>query len=88
VIQPLPGFLLMHLAGGVPWATRWIAWSLSLYAIAIACCRDLSMGAAGRAGVWALFPVVGGLGCLAFVAFVAIFSLMVAKQLLLKAMQR
>jgi uncharacterized membrane protein len=96
VIQPLTGFWLMHLAGGIPWSTPWIAWSLGLYAFAIACwlpvvwiqlrLRDLSVQAAG-AGV-ALPPAYGrlflwwvGLGCLAFVAFVAIFYLMVAKQL-------
>ena len=59
VMQPLTGFWLMHLAGGIPWSTPWIAWSLGLYAFAIACwmpvvwiqlrLRDLSAQAAGAA---------------------------------------
>ena len=96
VIQPLTGFWLMHLAGGIPWSTPWIAWSLGLYAFAIACwipvvwiqlrLRDLSAQAAGAGGALPaaygrLFRWWVGLGCLAFVAFVAIFYLMVAKQL-------
>ena len=58
VLQPLTGFWLMHL-GKMPLATPWIAWSLWLYAFAIACwlpvvwiqmrLRDLS-GAAAAAG--------------------------------------
>jgi uncharacterized membrane protein len=95
VMQPLTGFWLMHLAGGIPWSTPWIACSLGLYAFAIACwipvvwiqlrLRDLSLQAAGAGGP--LPPAYGrlfrwwvGLGCVAFVAFTAIFYLMVAKQ--------
>ena len=36
VIQPLSGFYLVHLAG-LPLSSRWIAWSIVLYAIAAAC---------------------------------------------------
>jgi uncharacterized membrane protein len=96
VIQPLTGFWLMQLAGGIPWSTPWIAWSLGLYAFAIACwlpvvwiqlrLRDLSLQAAGACAplptaYGRLFRWWVGLGCLAFVAFLAIFYLMVAKQL-------
>lgn len=96
VLQPLSGFWLMHLAGGMPWSTPWIAWSLALYAMAIACwipvvwiqlrLRDLS-GQAAAAGAalpdayWQFFRWWVGLGCIAFLAFLAIFYLMVAKQL-------
>ncbi len=96
VFQPLSGFWLMHLAGGIPWTTPWIAWSLALYAFAIACwlpvvwiqlrLRDLSAQAAGAgsalpAAYWRLFRWWVALGCAAFPAFVAIFYLMVAKRL-------
>src|SRR5687768_13070216 len=36
VFQPVSGFWMMHMAG-MPWTTPWIAWSLALYAVAIAC---------------------------------------------------
>lgn len=96
VFQPLSGFWLMHLAGGMPWSTPWIAWSLVLYAFAIACwipvvwiqlrLRDLSAQAAGAGGplppaYWRFFRWWMGLGGVAFLAFLAIFHLMVAKQL-------
>jgi uncharacterized membrane protein len=95
VFQPLSGFWLMHLAGGMPWTTPWIAWSLGLYAVAIACwfpvvwiqmrLRDLSAqaasaGAALPAAYWQFFRWWVGLGCVAFVAFLAIFYMMVLKQ--------
>lgn len=96
VFQPISGFWLMHLAGGMPWSTPWIAWSLVLYACAIACwipvvwiqlrLRDISTEAA-RAGAalppayWRFFRCWVGLGCVAFLAFLAIFYLMVAKRL-------
>lgn len=96
VFQPLSGFWLMHLAGGMPWSTPWIAWSLALYALAIACwipvvwiqlrLRDVAMRAASAGSVlppvyWRFFRWWVGLGCVAFLAFLAIFYLMVAKQL-------
>lgn len=96
VFQPLSGLWLMHLAGGMPFATPWIAWSLWLYALAIACwlpvvwiqvrLRDLSaQAAAGGTALpkayWRLFRWWVGLGCVAFFAFLAIFYLMVVKRL-------
>ena len=96
VFQPLSGFWLMHLAGGMPWSTPWIAWSLGLYAFAIACwlpvvwiqlrLRDLSAYAAGQGSAlppayWRFFAWWVALGAAAFIAFLAIFFLMVAKRL-------
>jgi uncharacterized membrane protein len=96
VFQPLSGFWLMHLAGGMPMRTPWIAWSLALYAVAIACwvpvvvmqirMRDLSAqaakdGAPLPVAFWRLFRWWVALGCVAFIAFLAIFHLMVAKRL-------
>jgi uncharacterized membrane protein len=95
IFQPVSGFWMMHLAG-MPWTTPWIAWSLGLYAVAIACwlpvvwiqlrLRDLSAHAAlqGNAlpvAYWRFFAWWVALGCVAFVAFLAIFYLMVAKRL-------
>jgi uncharacterized membrane protein len=95
VLQPLTGLWMMHIAG-MPWRMPWIAWSLGLYAFAIACwlpvvwiqlrLRDHS-GAAAAAGsalppvFWRLFIAWVVLGALAFVAFLLIFYLMVAKRL-------
>jgi uncharacterized membrane protein len=96
VFQPASGFWLMHLAGGMPVSTPWIAWSLALYAFALACwlpvvwiqlrLRDLSgAAAAANAGLppayWRLFRWWVALGCAAFLAFLAIFHLMIAKRL-------
>jgi uncharacterized membrane protein len=96
VFQPLSGFWLMHLAGGMPASTPWIAWSLGLYAFAIACwlpvvwtqlrLRDLSAQAAAANDVlppayWRFFRWWVGLGFAAFIAFLAIFHLMVVKRL-------
>jgi uncharacterized membrane protein len=96
VFQPLSGLWLMHLAGGMPMSTPWISWSLALYAFAIACwvpvvwiqlrLRDLSaQAAAANAALprvyWRFFGWWVGLGCAAFLAFLVIFYLMVAKRL-------
>lgn len=96
VFQPVSGFWLMHLAGGMPWTTPWIAWSLALYAFAIACwlpvvwiqlrLRHLSAEAAAAnaplpAAYWRFFRWWVGLGAAAFFAFLVIFYLMVAKRL-------
>lgn len=95
VFQPLSGFWLIHLAG-MAWRLPWISWSLGLYVLALACwlpvvwiqlrLRDLSAAAALAGaplprGYWRLFAWWVGLGCVAFAAFLAIFFLMVAKQL-------
>ena len=93
VVQPATGFWMAHLAG-LPLGTRWIAWSLVLYAIAVACwlpvvwlqmrMRDLAVQAARRQQH--LSPQFTrclrawiALGVPAFFAFLAVFWLMVAK---------
>lgn len=93
IFQPLSGFYLVHLMG-LPLATPWIVASTALYALAIACwlpvvfiqirMRDVSAQAAARQeqlppAYWRLFRWWFALGCPAFVAFLAIFYLMVAK---------
>jgi uncharacterized membrane protein len=96
VLQPLTGFWLMQLAG-IPLEARWIAWSLVLYAVAIACwipviviqirLRDVAADAAWNARpllprrYWQLFRIWFALGVPAFLAFVGIFYLMVTKPL-------
>jgi uncharacterized membrane protein len=93
VIQPLTGFYLIHLAG-YPMHSRWIMWSVALYVLAGACwlpvvwlqmrMRDLSAVAAGTgsplpARYWRYLRIWVMLGIPAFIAFVVIFYLMVAK---------
>jgi uncharacterized membrane protein len=95
ILQPASGLWLVHKMG-LPWSTPWIAWSLGLYALAIAAwvpvvvlqirMRDLA-GAAERGGT-PLPPAFHrlwhwwiALGFLAFFAFLLIFWLMVAKSL-------
>lgn len=93
VIQPLTGFYLVHLAG-IPVHTRWVAWSLALYAIAVACwlpvlwlqmkMKQLARNSAERnaplsAAYWRCFRRWVLLGIPAFFAFVAVFWLMVVK---------
>lgn len=94
IVQPVTGIWLVHLMG-VPFATPWVAWSLGLYALAIACwlpvlwiqvrMRDLALAAdtAGTpltAGYQRLFLWWVRLGAAAFVAFLLVFWLMVTKQ--------
>ncbi|RPE80038.1 DUF2269 family protein [Vulcaniibacterium tengchongense] len=95
VIQPLTGFYLAHRLG-IPLGTPWLYWSLVLYAIAVPLwfaavwlqmkLRDVARAAhaagtelppryAGYLGAWT------AVGVLAFVAFLSIFYLMVAKRL-------
>jgi uncharacterized membrane protein len=95
VFQPLTGFWMMHVAD-IAWSTPWIALSLGLYAFAIACwlpvvwiqlrLRDLSAQAAAAntalpRAYWRMFTWWVGLGLAAFIAFLAIFHLMVVKRL-------
>lgn len=95
ILQPLTGLWLVHLMQ-VPFSTPWVAWSIALYAVAIACwlpvvwmqirMRDL-MALAARTGA----PVPAAydryfhrwtaLGFAAFFAFLLVFWLMVAKRL-------
>lgn len=93
ILQPASGLWLVHMMG-IPWSTPWVAWSLGLYVVAMACwlpvlwiqlrLRDLAQDAE-RAGA-ALAPRYRRLflwwvllGAAAFVAFLLIFWLMVAK---------
>jgi uncharacterized membrane protein len=93
VIQPLTGFYLIHLAG-YPMHSRWIVWSVALYVLAGACwlpvvwiqirLRDMAQAAVkgdGQLGpaYWRLMRIWVALGIPAFLAFVVIFYLMVAK---------
>jgi uncharacterized membrane protein len=93
IAQPLTGLYLVHLAG-MPLGTRWIAWSLVLYAMAVACwlpvvwlqmrMRDLAANAVRRGEALSpaftrYFRAWVALGIPAFIAFVAIFWLMTAK---------
>jgi uncharacterized membrane protein len=93
IVQPLTGFYLMHLAG-MSWTTPWILWSLVLYVIAGACwvpvvwiqIRMAEMAEdAARSGrplterFWRYHRVWTALGWPAFIAFIAIFFLMVVK---------
>lgn len=94
ILQPATGLWLVHKMG-MPYATPWVAWSLALYAVAIACwlpvlwiqvrMRDLAVaaeaaGAPLPAAYDRLFHRWTALGCVAFVAFLLIFWLMVAKR--------
>lgn len=95
IVQPVTGLWLVHLMQ-VPLATPWVAWSLALYAVAIGCwlpvlwiqlrLRDIAQAAHAAGGEWPLsyqrlFFWWVGLGSVAFVAFLLIFWLMVAKRL-------
>lgn len=93
IAQPLTGFWLVHLAG-FPLSAAWLYYSIVLYAIAIACwlpvvgiqirLRNLARDAALRQAplppaYWRWFYAWIALGIPAFLAFVAIFYLMVFK---------
>ena len=93
VVQPLTGFYLIHLAG-FPMTSRWIVWSLWLYALALACwlpvvwlqirLRDMANEAAANDTplpplYWRYMRTWILLGIPAFFALVIIFYLMVAK---------
>jgi uncharacterized membrane protein len=93
VFQPLSGWYMLHLAD-MPARTRWIAWSIGLYALAIACwlpvvwiqmrLRDLAADAALHdaplpPAYWHWFRWWVALGVPAFFSFVAIFYLMTVK---------
>lgn len=95
ILQPASGLWLVHLMG-LPWHTPWVAWSLALYAVAIACwlpvlwiqvrLRDLAAAKVAGGSDWPpafrrLFFWWVGLGLVAFLAFLLIFWLMVAKRL-------
>ena len=93
LVQPLTGFWLLHLSG-VPWTSGWIVWSLVLYAVAGACWlpvvwlqirmaamaeRAAATGSALPQQFWRYHAIWTALGWPAFIAFIAIFFLMVVK---------
>lgn len=93
VIQPLTGYFLVRIAG-FQWESRWLMWSIALYAVAIACWLpvvwiQIRLRAIAREAVerrvdlpvayWRYFWSWIALGIPAFFAFVFIFYLMVAK---------
>ena len=95
VLQPVTGIALVN-ALQLPYSTPWVAWSLGLYAIAIACwlpvvwlqirMRDVMLEAQRRrapvpAAYDRMFHWWTGLGFVALSAFLLIFWLMVAKRL-------
>jgi uncharacterized membrane protein len=93
IVQPATGLYLMHLAG-YPLHSKWIAWSIALYALAVACwlpvvwlqmrLRDLAQAAASAGtplpqAYWRTLRIWTVLGIPAFVALVSVYWLMVAK---------
>jgi uncharacterized membrane protein len=93
IVQPVTGFWLLHLSG-LPWTAGWVLWSLVLYVIAGACWlpvvwiqirmaqmaeRAAGAGEALPARFWRYHKVWTALGWPAFIAFIAIFFLMVVK---------
>jgi len=93
VLQPVTGLWLVYMAG-FPLGTPWVFWSIVLYVVAIACwlpvvrlqirMRDLASAAAEHhvdlpPAYWRCFRLWVGLGIPAFLAFMAIFYLMVVK---------
>jgi uncharacterized membrane protein len=94
ILQPLTGLYLIHLAR-FPLTSKWIAWSVALYLLAGAAwlpvvwmqirMRDMAADAA-RSGAaqlpalyWKYMRWWVALGVVAFVSFVVVFFLMVAK---------
>lgn len=94
VLQPLTGWALVRSAQ-MPWSQPWLAWSVWLYVLAIACwlpvvwiqhrLRDEARRCASARqplsrAYWRDFTAWVVLGFVAFFAFVAIFWLMVTKR--------
>jgi uncharacterized membrane protein len=93
IVQPLTGFAMIHIAGIDP-ASRWLAWTYAIYAVALACwlpvvwlqvrMRDM-LGAKVRgeaideARLRRYFRIWIALGWPAFLGLVAVFWLMVVK---------
>ena len=94
IVQPLTGFYLAHLAG-FPFDSAWIVASFALYLLAGACwlpvvwmqlrMRDMALQADANGSelperYWRFLRRWVALGIVAFLALVAVFYLMVAKQ--------
>lgn len=93
ILQPVTGFYLIYLSG-VPWTAGWIVWSVALYILAAACWLPVvwlqmemvkmaehaaKMNAALPSRFWRFHRIWTALGVPTFVAFIAIFYLMVMK---------
>ena len=93
ILQPATGFYLMHLSG-MPFSLGWIAGSIALFVLAGACwlpvvwiqirMAEMAERAADEGTVlpalfWRYHHIWTGLGVPAFIAFIAIFYLMVVK---------
>jgi uncharacterized membrane protein len=93
IIQPVTGFYLIHLAE-IPLASRWIAWSIGLYALMAVCwlpvvwlqirMQRLAAKANEESRIlpvlyWRYFYLWLAFGIPALVAILIIFYLMVAK---------
>jgi uncharacterized membrane protein len=93
IIQPLTGFYLMYVAG-LPLSLAWIKWSILLYIVAGACWLpvvflQIRMARIAEDAVrqgeplpplfWRYHALWTSLGVPAFIAFIVIFYLMVAK---------
>lgn len=93
IIQPLTGIYMIYLAG-FPWTSKWIMWTVGLYALAGACwlpvvwiqikMRDMAQVAARDTmplpeQYWRYLKIWTLLGIPAFIAMVVIFWLMVSK---------
>lgn len=93
LFQPLSGWWLVQRVG-LPWGSRWLAWSIVLYLVGLACwlpvvwlqlrMRALANVAAQQQqalppAYWRCFRAWILLGIPAFLAFVAVFYLMVVK---------
>lgn len=93
IIQPATGFYLMHLAG-MPLSMGWIAWSIALFVLAGACWLpvvwiQIQMARLAEEAArddtplpplfWRYHHIWTALGVPAFIAFIAIFFLMVVK---------
>jgi uncharacterized membrane protein len=93
ILQPASGVYLMHLAG-MPLSGRWLVWSIALFVLAGSCWvpvvwLQIRMAAMAEEAArrntelpslfWRYHAIWTALGVPAFIAFVAIFFLMVVK---------
>ena len=93
IVQPATGLYLVHLAN-MQLGSRWLAWSIGLYVLTIACwlpvvILQMRLAASARASAdtgrplstayWRMLLIWAALGAVAFFAFLGIFWLMVTK---------